>query len=207
MLILLLLLTGLSSCGFLLGGEKATPHTYLLSLDLSSDENPPGGIEGRAATLLVSLPRAQAGFDTPRMAYLLRPYEIRYYAHNRWTDTPARLLAPLVVEAMEETGCWHTVAQMPAAVRGDYRLDTEILNWQQEFFSQPSRVRLALRAQLVELGGQQVVAARRLEVLEDAPSEDAYGGVLASQRAVEKLLRQVSAWVQGLMEARGQPCR
>lgn len=157
--------------------------------------------------MLINLPRAQAGFDTPRMAYFLRSHTVDYYAHNQWADTPARLLAPLLVQAMERTGCWRTVVQMPAAVQGDYRLDTEILHWQQEFFSQPSRVRLTLRVQLVELRRQGVIAAQRFEILEDAPSEDAYGGVIAVNRAVGKLLEQVAGWVTAQTNDNTQHCQ
>ena len=109
------------------------------------------------------------------------------------------MLAPLLVQAMEKTGCWRIALQMPAVVQGDYRLDTEILHLQQEFFSQPSRVRLTLRVQLVGLPGQSIIAAQRFEILEDAPSEDAYGGVIAASHAVDKLLEQMADWVTSQM--------
>ena len=197
----------LTSCSLLPAGEKTPLHTYLLSLD-TSPVNPSAASGGTgAATLLVNLPQAQAGFDTPRMVYLLRPHAVDYYAHNQWADTPARMLAPLLVQAMEKTGCWRFVAQMPAAVQGNHRLDTEILHWQHEFFSQPSRMRLTLRVQLVELRRQSVIAERRFETLEDAPSEDAYGGVIAANRAVGKLLEQVAGWVRAQVNSDTLPCQ
>jgi cholesterol transport system auxiliary component len=133
------------------------------------------------------------------MAYLLQPYEVSYYADSQWIATPARLLAPLLVQALEQTGCWRTVSQMPAAVHGDYRLDTDIVHWQHEFFSSPSRAHLTVRIQLVAQHKQEVIASRQFEVFEPAPSEDAPGGVLATNRAVEQLLRQVADWASNQM--------
>lgn len=145
--------------------------------------------------LLVNVPRARAGFDTPQMAYLLRPYEVMYYANHQWADTPARMLAPLLVRALERTGRWGAVAGIPSPVRGDYRLDTELLAAQQEFFQKPSLFRLALRVQLVSQHEPRILGTREFEAIEPAPSEDAYGGVLAANRAVASVLDQVATWL------------
>jgi len=144
--------------------------------------------------LIVGIPQARAGYDTPRMVYLLRPHELTMYATNQWADTPARMLAPLLVQALEGTGVWKVVVQMPTAIRGDYRLDSELLVFEQQFFQQPSRVRLGLRAYLVDLKSQNVLGVRAFEVTEEAPSEDAYGGVVAANRAAAKLLDELAAW-------------
>jgi cholesterol transport system auxiliary component len=156
---------------------------------------------GRAdlATLLISTPRSQPGFDTPRMAYLPRPHEVKYYAVNRWIDTPSRMLLLPLTQAMEGTGLWRAVVQAPSTVRTDYRLDCENLVLEQQFFSNPSRVRIALRAQLVELKRRQIIAAREFEVFETAAAENAYGGVIAADQAAAKLLQQIAAWANTVM--------
>jgi cholesterol transport system auxiliary component len=60
-------------------------------------------------------------------------------------------------------------------------------------------VRIALRAQLVELKGRQIIAAREFEVFESASSEDSYGGVIAADKAVATLLQQLAAWLVTVM--------
>ena len=169
-------------------------RSYLFTLDSSADKWPscasPHGV------LVVSLPQEQGGTNTSGIAYLLRPHEIRYYAYNQWAESPARLLMPLMVQAMEKTHCWGTVTHAAAALRDDFRLDSEILQWQQEFFSNPSRVRLSFRAQLVESQKREVIAARRFEIIEEAPSGDAYGAVIASNRAVNRLLGEIAEWIK-----------
>jgi cholesterol transport system auxiliary component len=151
------------------------------------------------ATLLIGTPRSQPGFDTPRMAYLLRPHEVKYYAVNRWVDAPSRMLVRPLTQAMEGTGLWRAVVQAPSTVRTDYRLDCDNLVLEQQFFSNPSRVRMALRAQLVELKRRQIIAAREFEVFETAATEDAYGGVIAADQAAAKLLQQLAAWATTVM--------
>ncbi len=175
-------------------------HTYLLAGDESAWETGAQATQpGVHGVLVVGLPQAEAGFDQPRMAYLQRPYEVNFYATNQWADTPARMLVPLLVRALETTGLWRAVVPVPTTVRGDYRLDTSGLVLQQEFVQQPSRTRVLLRAQLVEMKEQRVVGARSFEALEPAPSDDAYGGVLAANRAVAKVLQAVEGWIKSCL--------
>jgi len=179
--------------------ETTAPRTYFLDPEISW-KNPRGFSDRLAASvLLITQPKAQAGFDTARMAYLLRPYEINYYAFNQWTDTPARMVQQLLVAQLDKTGLWRAVLQTSAPVPAQYRLDCDTLILEQQFFAKPSRVRLALRAQLIEPKKQSVLASRYFELLEPAPSEDAYGGVLAANQAAAKLLAQIADWLDNAL--------
>jgi len=185
--------------------EKSAPRTYLLDSEVSFKSTPAAGTS--LGTLLVTTPRTQPGFDTPRMAYLLRPHEVSYYAVNQWTDSPARMFARLLVKAMESTRLWNAVVQAPSPVLAGYRLDCDDLVLEQQFFSNPSRVRLALRAQLIDVNRQSVMGTRDFEIFEAAPSEDAYGGVVAANRAATTLLEQMAGWLSAVMRDSGPQAR
>ena len=175
-------------------------HTYFLNPEGMEASGRGGAGKGSTAVLLVNLPQAQAGFDTERIAYLRRPHEVSYYTTSEWVEAPAQMLAPLLVRAFERMGTWQTVIQMPSGVRGDYRVDSDHLTLAQEFFQRPSRVRLTLRVQLIDLQGLRPIGTKAFEILEEAPSEDAYGGVTAANRAVARLLDEVTAWLRGCAE-------
>jgi len=198
---LLLLMITLTGCS--IGpAAKSVPHTYLLSPEVAFTNSPNPG-RNDTVTLLVSLPRAQPGSDTIRMAYVLRPHEVSYYAFNQWADTPARMLMRLLALAMEKTGLWEAVFQMPSPVRADHRLDADNLVLEQQFFSSRSRVRLSLRVQLIDVKRQSVMDTRGFEIFEDAPTADAYGGVIAANRAAAKLLEELAGWVATVMREGG----
>ena len=180
-------------------------HTFVLAVDESVlRTNPrakPPGIHG---VLVVGAPQAEAGFEQPRMAYLQRPYEVSYYATNVWVDTPARMVAPVLLQSLERTNFWRVVVPMPTAVRGDYRLDISGLMLQQEFLQRPSGTRVRLRAQLTETKEQRILGVRSLESFEPAPSEDAYGGVLAAIRAVTRVLESLNDWLSSCLQGAGK---
>jgi cholesterol transport system auxiliary component len=169
-------------------------HTYQLGLDEQRSEVRPELLDG--PVLLVSPPQTEPGFETQRMVYVKRPYELEYFSVNQWADIPVRMFAPLMVQAFNRSGMWHAVIPLPSSIPGDYRLDTYGFQLQQEFLQQPSRVRVTARLQLVDLKKSTILGTRVFETVENAPSENAYGGVLAANRAVAGLLDQIVSWLQ-----------
>ena len=147
-----------------------------------------------APTLLVSTPRAAAGFDSARIIYVREAHKLEYFAHSEWVDTPARMLAPLLVAAVENSDAFRAVVHAPSSASGDLRLDTEILQLQQEFEGGTSRVRFVLRAYLVEDASRRVLASREFEALAAAPSANPYGGVVAANQAVRSVLEKLAAF-------------
>jgi len=176
----------LAGCTGLQAPRVESTHTYLL------DARAPGQAmqTKRNLVLAVSMPRAHSGFDTSRMAYLRQPHELEYFALNRWADTPARMLEPLLVQALERN--FRAVVQTPGAVAANLRLDTELIRLQQDFSTRPSKVQLTMRVQLVDMTAKRVLAVKQFDETENAASDDAYGGVIAANRALQRVLDQLS---------------
>jgi cholesterol transport system auxiliary component len=197
---LLLLAAG---CGGLNPKSASPPSFYSLDAagaDAATAAQPrPAAIRaGNAAhaapTLIVNPPHAAAGFDSRRIVYVRELHKLEYFAHSEWVDTPARMLAPLIVAALENGGAFRAVVLTPSAASGDLRLDTEIIRLQHEFGAGPSRVRFTLRAYLVEVKSRRILASREFDASVPASSEDPYGGVLAANRAIQTVLGEVSAF-------------
>jgi cholesterol transport system auxiliary component len=143
-------------------------------------------------TLIVNPPHAASGFDSQRIIYVRTNHQLEYFAHSEWVDTPARMLAPLIVSAVERSGAFRAVVLTPSAAAGDLRLDSEIVRLQHEFGGLPSRVRFTLRAYLVDNSTRRVLAWREFDATEPSPSDAPYGGVVAANRAVQKVLQQLA---------------
>jgi cholesterol transport system auxiliary component len=188
-----LVVLAVSGCISFRGGSEAV-HTYQLSREGGQREV--HAADGNSPVVQLSPPQAEPGFETPRMVYLKRPYELEYFATNLWADTPASMLTPLLVQSLTQSGIWRDVVLLPSSVPGDYRLDIYGFALQQEFLQQPSRVRVTALAQLVDLRQSTILGMQRFEAIEPAPSENAYGGVIAANRAVALLLDQITVWLR-----------
>jgi cholesterol transport system auxiliary component len=143
---------------------------------------------------MVNPPHAAAGFDSQRIIYVRAAHKLEYYAHNEWVDTPARMLAPLIVAAVQTSGIFRAVVLTPSTAAGDLRLDTEIMRLQHDVGRQPSRVRFTLRAYIVDTATRRVLAWREFDESVAALSEDPYGGVIAANRAVQIVLQNLSTF-------------
>ena len=188
-------LMSVAACGTL--RPAATPHAAFYSLEGAQGAAPaavPLRPAAAAPTLIVNPPHAAAGFDSSRIIYVRETHKLEYFAHSEWVDPPARMLAPLLVAAVEKTGAFRAVALTPSAATGDLRLDTEIIRLQQEFRTQPSSVRFTLRAYLVEDKTRRVLAWREFDTAVPAASEDPYGGVVAANQAVQAVLKDLAAF-------------
>jgi cholesterol transport system auxiliary component len=179
----------LGGCALLAPTGAAPPSLFVLAPPAGSA--PPRDVGTRA--IAVAPPGARPGFDGPRMAYVTRPYEVQYFARHQWVDAPARMLAPLLADALGRGGRLDAM-QGGERVAPALRLETEVVVLQQEFDAQPSQVRFTLRARLLDLAERRELANSTFEAVEAAPSDDPYGGVVAANRAVARVLDEVAKW-------------
>lgn len=168
--------------------------TYLLQFpEKQAFTSTPG--TGTCLTLLVNQPHAAPGFESSRIVYVQKPYRMDYYARHRWADSPAHMLRPILIRALDRSGLFHSVVAAPAPVTGDLRLDSELLRLAQVFEGNGSSVQLQMRVVLFDQVHQGVMASHILSVTEPAPEDTPYGGVVAANRAVSRLLPEIVAFV------------
>lgn len=180
-----------TACSSLLPPPAPAPSLHLLDAMPAATAQAP---QRRDLVLEVSAPKAWPGFDTAQMAYTTNPHALDYFARHRWADAPARMIGPLIARAVEQTGGFRAVVQSPTTVGADLRLSTELVRLQQNFAAKPSESELVLRVQLVDVRARVVLATRTFEATEAAPTEDPDGGVIAANRATQRVLAQLAAF-------------
>ncbi|MFZ6820286.1 ABC-type transport auxiliary lipoprotein family protein [Undibacterium sp. Ji22W] len=145
-----------------------------------------------APTILLSMPRAAAGFETTQIAYVRQAFQLEYFGLSQWVAPPAVMLLPLISTALERSGEFKAVLQSPSRASGQLRLDMEIIRLQQEFFKVPSQVHLTVRVHLIDSTNRQVIAWQEFDGMLAATSEDPYGGVVAANQLVRLVAYEVA---------------
>ncbi|CAN5242520.1 hypothetical protein BH11PSE10_BH11PSE10_01720 [soil metagenome] len=191
----ILLSVAVSACGSLLPKAAPPPAFYALTAVISAAAAPAAATPAASApTLVVNPPQAAAGYDSSRIIYVRQPHQLQYFAQSEWVDTPARMLTPLLVAALQNQGVFKAVVSSPSAAAGELRLDTEIVFLQQDFDAAGgSSVRFGMRATLVDNLSRKVRGSREFEASVAAGS-DAYSGVIAANGAVQQVLLQVATF-------------
>ncbi|EIJ42464.1 ABC-type uncharacterized transport system, auxiliary component [Beggiatoa alba B18LD] len=188
--IIYLLLFSISACNPL-RKEDIPVQNYFFDLPLQTIT-----LTETGKTLLVSMPQATSGYDRVEQTYIRTPATLETYNHTQWVDTPARMLLPLLVNRLEATGKFGAVlSASTASMLGEYRLDTEILRIQQEFLSPNNQVRFMLRAQLLNMEHQQIIATRVFEAVAPTNTPDADGGAKAMNQAIATVLQEITQFV------------
>jgi cholesterol transport system auxiliary component len=154
--------------------------------------------------LIVEPPHATSGFDNSRIIYTREAHRLEFFAHSEWVDPPARMIAPLIVAAVERSGGFSAVIGAAGAAAADIRLSTEILRLQQDFSASPSRVRFTLRATLVDSVKRRVIAVREFDASIAAASDDTAGGVAAANLAVDQVLQALAGFCAAAVVDRAQ---
>ena len=149
-------------------------------------------------TLQVMAPGAAPGYATTAIAYRQSAYELRYYARQRWIDRPARLLGQALVDGLSAGGA--RVLAEGGGMRSDYRLLSELLQIEQDFTTQPSQMRLALRVQLVDVRDGRLLGSQTLRLEQAAASDDPAGGVAAANALVLRAVVETAQFCQRLTD-------
>jgi cholesterol transport system auxiliary component len=146
-------------------------------------------------SLLISQPEAMAGYQTDQMLYLQKPFEMTAFVHNTWISPPAGMLYPLLMQSLQQTGYFYAVASGPYVEKVDYRLDTQLIELQQNFLTKPSKIDMVVKAILTHVNDNRLVSSRIFTQHIPCPIDTPYGGVIAANSATKILTATVSTFV------------
>jgi cholesterol transport system auxiliary component len=146
------------------------------------------------ATLLVLQPETGAAYDTTRMAYSVKAYQLAYFRDNQWAETPAQMIQPLLVRTLQQTGFFRAVSSPPEFEPPSYTLRSEILELVQDHTANPPVLRFRLRLQLFQASGRPI-ADREIVEQQAMAGSVPYAGVVAANDAVAKALQATAQFV------------
>lgn len=194
----ILMLPLMAGCTALLSKQSLQTIYYSLEGTQSKPQTDQPSINTniRLPTLIISIPKAAAGFNTQRMMYTRARHQLEYFARNEWIDTPAKMLQPLMVLAIENTRTFNAVLSKQSALASDLRLESEVIKLVQNFNTKPSHVQFTLRATMIDSVTNKVIATREFDERVDAISDNPIAGVVAANLAVNQAIYKLSVFSQ-----------
>lgn len=178
----------------LLGGcsvKQAVTNQYKLDAYSQKQYRHPAG----HVSILVTATEAVSGYDTSQMAYVKKPYEVLPFVHNAWIEPPADMIFPLISQSLQRSGYFYAVATSPISDKTDYRLDTQLIELEQNFLQRPSTIELTVKAVLTRISTNQVMSSRDFRYNVACPADTPYGGVLAANQATVQFTAQLTQFI------------
>ncbi len=194
-------LAGCSS--LILPGQGEPPQLYTLTPKSTFASDLPTV----AWQLVVEPPVAAAGLNTSRIALQRTPVSLDYFARVNWTDSAPLLVQTRLIESFENTGKIVAVARESVRLRPDYLLQTELREFQAEYFPdarQPPLVRARIIAKLVRVSDRAIIASNAIERTERARVDDMGAIAEAFDEALGGMMKRVVEWT---LRAPGNPAR
>jgi cholesterol transport system auxiliary component len=184
----------LISCSALSPLPTSHSTAYVLSPNVTVHKT----AQPRPSILYVSPVESDPLYDTAEMAYSERPYEIAYFAKNRWAEPPARLLQPIIVSMLQKSNYFKFITPYQLTGPRVYQLRTRLIKLQQIFHQQHSNLHLIASAQIINTVTGEIIISQQFDVVEPAAANP-QGGVIATNLAVGKLLKKILTLCQSVL--------
>jgi len=146
-------------------------------------------------SLLITMPEATAGYQFSTMLYVKKPFELASFANNAWVDQPAHMLLPLLAQSLQSSNYFYAISSSINSEHTDYRLDTQLIELQQNFLKKPSQIDLVVKVVLTHVSDSRAVASRVFSEHANCPTDTPYGGVVAANLATKRLTARISEFV------------
>jgi cholesterol transport system auxiliary component len=147
--------------------------------------------------LVVDPPVAAAGINTTRIALQRTPVSLDYFARANWSDSAPNLVQTLLIESFENTGRIVAVARESVRLRPDYLLQTELREFNAEYYpdpGQPPLIRARLIAKLIRVSDRAIIASTTVERAERAASNEMNAIAIAFDEALGGVLKRIVEW-------------
>jgi cholesterol transport system auxiliary component len=180
----------LTSCSLISPARQADYTTYVIRNIPCVHDYPKGhGI------IFVMPVAADPLYDTDNMAYSRHPYQVEYFAKNKWADTPARMTRSLIVESLKTTHHFRAITTSSNVAGINYILNTKIIELKQVFTGCTSYVVFRMNVEIINAKTRKIIASRELCSTHTAHQNTPYGGVVAANQCATDVIQQLEIFV------------
>jgi cholesterol transport system auxiliary component len=157
-----------------------------------------------AATLLVREMDAPALYQVPNPVYSREAGTRMHYQFARWSEPPAKRLTWLLRQRLEAAAVFEVVSPLGGGVRGDYQLNTRLVDFYHDTASPPGIVLLVLEAEVLRRTDARLLERRIFVAQQAVSSHDAAGATEAMGRAANRVIDELTLWLAQVVAEQGR---
>ncbi|RUM44545.1 MAG: hypothetical protein DSY46_05420 [Hydrogenimonas sp.] len=155
--------------------------------------------QAKFEALRLTLTHATRLSNTTAIYYQKSDFLQQPYTYSRWYDRLDSMFENKLMQALYTTNLAKSI--LPATTHADtpMTLEVVILNFVQDFSQgEPSIGRVVVMATLIDNHQGKTIASKRFSANIPAPSEDAQGGIVALNRATDRVIMEMVEWLEAL---------
>ena len=183
----------LAIAAWLACGGKVPPTLYYV-LDLSS----PALAEERLDRTAVLMPiRTSKLVGQGRLVYRESREQVGFYEYHRWAEDPEDSIADALQRELMARGTFASVAPFDGRTKSDFLVRGELRRLEEIDYDGPVRAAAEVSLELVDSLTGQVAWSGAASRIEDVSTSDVRSVVSAMSAAVQEVIRQLSAELDG----------
>ena len=186
---------------FVLSGcSSPTPakHEYRLQSDIKIFKS----VKTSCATQTLKVDRAFGAreYSSLKMYYVIGKYTQYAYANSRWAQSVNDAVTKEIVEYLREITLFKSVQNANSKTANDMRLEITIDDFMHYFDENEknSYVNVIITCNLIDENTHKTVAIKTFHVNMKTDSDDARGGVIALNKALERIVKECGLWLKGV---------
>ena len=146
--------------------------------------------------IIVSMPTSDQSLQSNKMMYTRSEFQMEAYNFSRWVGTPPSMLHKLLLENFNKLQCYKAVSTNAISSSTKWKIETRILNWYQSYLRKPSAIHVSFMVTIYNIKSNSIVGTKLFEIMLPSPYENAYGGVIAMNEAMDILIPNVIRYVR-----------
>jgi len=164
--------------------------TYTISLD--EQQNVTQNIK-KGFSIEILEPKALGSVNSKLISYTKQNYQNETYALSKWSDHPSKLLQANIVQYLDNTNKYKYITSSKVNINTNYKLISELDNFNQEFDGDKSYAVLNIKVYLVD---HHKVNAKRFIYKEACDENSAYGSVKALNKVSNRFIKDLDIWIE-----------
>lgn len=139
--------------------------------------------------------KADAPYDSDNMYYSLERYQLSHYSRNQWVAAPMIMMTKALQEKLLQSCHYSNVVSADFMTTSKYRLNSQLIELQQNMRDGTSTIILAVLVQLVDNKSNKVVKSKTfVEKVDTMPNQHGY--IIGVNKTVDKFLDDLLVWLQ-----------
>lgn len=149
----------------------------------------------RNKTMKVTFPQTLKEQISNKMYYVYSTGERGAYLNSQWSNNIGKLLEGTFILALEQSRMYKAVIPYSSTAAEDYRLESTIFDFAHHVEGKASYAIVSIQFSLIDTETGHLVKTKRFSYREETPTFNAEGYAKATNRAVERLSRDLVAWL------------
>lgn len=182
------------------GCTSPTPAQNQYRLDINTAPVKTDTTQCKNKTLKVEQAFGDKLYMSLKMYYVQGKYTQYAYADSRWVQSPNEEITQELTRYLRAMQLFKSVQNADSRTKNDLRLEINIEDFMQYFDENEknSHANAVVTCNLIDNSTHTIVATKTFRAKVKAQSDDAQGGVIALNSALETILKECGIWLKGV---------